>query len=97
MRDIDRMGIQRVMEVTLDHLLARYSDITKNIHAYLTSSGASVNYQQQIACFCLFSMLSSCVLLNPVSGGKVVFWGNTSSQVAYLTWFACLMSTLNEI
>lgn len=24
MRDIDRMGIQRVMEVTLDHLLARY-------------------------------------------------------------------------
>ncbi len=29
MRDIDRMGIQRVMEVTLDHLLARYSDITK--------------------------------------------------------------------
>lgn len=24
MRDIDRLGIQRVMEVTLDHLLARY-------------------------------------------------------------------------
>lgn len=23
MRDIDRMGMQRVMEVTLDHLLAR--------------------------------------------------------------------------
>lgn len=82
MRDIDRMGIQRVMEVTLDHLLARYSDIAKNIHTYLTSSGASVNYQQQIACCCLFSMLSSCVLLNPVNGGKVVFWGNTSSQAA---------------
>ncbi len=39
MRDIDRMGIQRVMEVTLDHLLARYSDIAKNIHTYLTSNG----------------------------------------------------------
>ncbi len=78
MRDIDRMGIQRVMEVTLDHLLARYSDITKNIHAYLTSSGASVNGLQQIACFCLFSVLS-----NPVNGGKVVFSGNTSSP--YLT------------
>lgn len=24
MRDIDRLGIQRVMEVTLDHLLSRY-------------------------------------------------------------------------
>ncbi len=24
MRDIDRLGIQRVMEVTFDHLLARY-------------------------------------------------------------------------
>lgn len=24
MRDIDRLGIQRVMEVTLDHLMARY-------------------------------------------------------------------------
>jgi len=43
MRDIDRMGIQRVMEVTLDHLLARYSDIVKNIHAYLTRRGNSVN------------------------------------------------------
>lgn len=32
MRDIDRMGIQRVMEVTLDHLLARYSDIAKSIY-----------------------------------------------------------------
>lgn len=31
MRDIDRLGIQRVMEVTFDHLLARYlTDLMAN-------------------------------------------------------------------
>lgn len=33
MRDIDRLGIQRVMEATLDHLLARYISSYANIVA----------------------------------------------------------------
>lgn len=47
MRDIDRMGMQKVMEVTLDHLLARCTYLYTHTHTltfleYKTLVGLSV-------------------------------------------------------
>lgn len=43
MRDIDRLGIQRVMEVTLDHLLGRYVELKHYLKPYVLNKCLCLN------------------------------------------------------
>ena len=92
MRDIDRLGIQRVMEETLDHLLARYTQthwITAPFSTVYSSPAKRLSSLFSSLWYCVFSVILYCTLYSTIA--------NTSSSSILPVIFSTMLSTLHAI